>query len=249
MQNVAPSRSLARRSRNLLIGAVVVALVGLLSAGIGLFLFAVPLVVPSNPTFNLYELVRQALVAVGLLLFVVALAMAIRAITWKQDNTLSTSVADELANYVDKRYVFIRNISKRALGYVDAVLVGPAGVLVFRITSREGNYYNEGTKWMIQRDKGAWRTLSWSPSEEAIDDIKRMREFLQSNGIEKPQVFGVVVFTQEPPDYDTHVTAQNPVIPVAQLSTLYDRLLPNYLATQDRHDPATVTQIAKLIFE
>jgi hypothetical protein len=247
MQNVAPKASLARRSRNVLIGALVVALLAILALSVGGFMYGVALVVPSNPSFPTYDGVRRALVVLAGALGLVALGLAVRALTWKTDNALAESVGHALSVFLDKRYVFIRNVSKRQLGYIDAVLVGPAGVLVFRITPKQGNYYNEGTKWMVQRDKGAWKTLEWSPSDEAIEDIKKVRAYLTEKGIDKPQVFGVVVFTNPAPQ--TVITASNATVPVAQLDTLEDRLLGNYLAKRDRHDLATVAEIAKLLFE
>lgn len=247
MQNVAPKASLARRSRNVLLVALVVALLALLALSVGGFMYGVALVVPSNPSFPTYDGVRRVLMVLAGALGVLALGLALRALTWKTDNALAENVGNALSVFLDKRYIFIRNVSKRQLGYVDAVLVGPAGVLVFRITPKQGTYLNEGTRWLVQRDKGAWRTLNWSPSDEVIEDIKKVRAYLTEKGIDKPQVFGVVVFTS--PEPQTIITRKESTVPIAQIATLEERLLGNYLAKQDRHDVATVAEIAKLLFE
>ncbi len=246
MQNVAPETALARRSRNVLLGALVVALFGVLALSIGGFMFGVALVVPDNPSFPTYDLARRVLLGIGGLAFVIALALTIRALTWKTDNILAEAIGAELANFLDKRYIYIRNVSKRQLGYLDAVLVGTAGVLVFRITPKQGIFYNEGTKWMLQKDKGAWQTLSWSPTDEVIDDIKKVRQYLQSNGIENAQVFGVIVFTSPSPQ--TIITARDNTVPIAQVETLEEKLDSNYLAKKDRHDVATVSKIAQILY-
>ena len=64
--------------------------------------------------------------------------MAIRAITWKTDNQLAWQLGTQLAAHLDRHHVFIRNISKRSTGYVDAVLISKHGILVLRIIGRKG---------------------------------------------------------------------------------------------------------------
>lgn len=246
MQNVVPSQALSRRSRQWLIVAGALALVAALSLVIGVVLRFIPLVVPSNPSYPVYVAVHNLLLSGGGLLLLVAGGMAIRALTWKRDNPLALSTAQALAAFVDERFIFIRNVSKRAVGYVDAVLVGPPGVLVFRICDERGVFYNEGNKWMRQHDQGHWKPLSWSPTDEVIADIRKVREYLIRHQVENPQVFGVVVFLGDPPA--TVVTVQNPTVPVAHLDELHDRLLGNYLALMDRHNAATVMRMAELLY-
>lgn len=246
MQNVVPAQALSRRSRNAFIAALTLFLLAVLGFGGAFFLSNVPLVVPSNPNYNNYRTLTAVLWGVGILALLGAGALLVRALTWRQDNTLAQITGDVLAEALDARYILIRNISKRAIGYVDALLVGPAGVLVFRISNRRGVYYNEGAKWMLQKDQGKWQTLRWSPTTEAVADIQKVREYLASKGIPDPQVFGAVVFMQPPPS--TVVTAQNPVVPVAQNMDLMDKLQGNYFSRQDRHDAATVTRIAELLY-
>jgi hypothetical protein len=246
MQNVVPAGRLSRRSRNLLYVAAAAMLLAVLLLGLGFFLSGVPLVVPSNPSFSTYQLLIRLCFAAAALCGAGGLLMALRALTWKQDNPLAITTGDTLAQFLDNRYIFIRNISKRAIGYVDAVLVGPPGVLVFRICDKHGIFYNEAAHWMQQRDQGEWMTLSWSPTTEAIADISKVRDYLAANGVETPQVFGVVVFKEAPPT--TTVTTQNPTVPVAQLDDLYEKLKPNYFSVTQRHDAATCTRIAELLY-
>lgn len=246
MQNVVPAQALSRRSRRWLYIAAGVALLAAFLIVVGGLLRFLPLVVPSNPSYPLYVTVYNGLLLGGGALLLAAAAGAVRAVTWRQDNQLALSTGQALSTFLDERFIFIRNVSKRAIGYVDAVLVGPPGVLVFRICDHRGVFYNEGNKWMIQQDQGRWKPLSWSPTDEAITDIRKIREFLMRHQIETPQVFGVVVFLGDPPT--TVVTVQNPTVPVAHLDELHDRLLGNYLALMDRHDAATVTRMAELLY-
>jgi len=246
MLNLVPAQALSRRSQRWLLLATSAALVAALMLVVSLLLRFLPLVVPSNPSFPFYTAVHNSLLLGGGGLLLAAGGAALRALTWRQDNQLALRTGEVLAALVDERFVFIRNVSKREIGYIDAVLVGPPGVLVFRICDQRGVYYNEGNKWMMQQDQGRWRPLKWSPTDEVIADIRKVREYLLRHQIAAPQVFGVVVFLNEPPS--TVVTVHNPTVPVAHLDELHDRLLSNYFALMDRHDAATVTRIAELLY-
>lgn len=251
MQNVVPSRALSRRSRRWLIGAGVLALLGILGLGVALFLFGVPLVVPSNPTFPTYDLVRRALVGVGGVFLGVAGGITLRALTWKTDNALAESTGNAFATLLDNRYVFIRNVSQRQLGYIDAVLVGVSGVLVCRITDRVGSFYNEGEHWMRRVDNGKWRTMRWSPTRECLTDMRKLEAFLSTKGIETPHVFGVVIFMQPYPQ--TTISTQAPFLPVVQIDTAPNEMplkerLNAYFSSTERHDLATVKRIAELLY-
>lgn len=246
MRNVVPRVALARRSRNLLLGSVLIFLLGVTAVVIALFLQTVPLVVPANPNYGLYVGARTGLYVLGAVLVVLSVIAAIRALTWKQDNALAEAIGDALAEFLDERYAYIRNVSRSALGYIDAVLVGPPGVLVFRITQRSGVFYNEGARWMKQRDKGSWRTLRWSPTKEVVQDIERVREFLAARSLPDVPVFGVVVFTEAEPA--TLVTTDEPVVPVMQPHELSYELEDSYFSKKDRIDQLTANKAATLLY-
>ncbi len=246
MQNVVPAQVLSKRSRRLLYAAIVVLLASVLAFTIAILFRAIPFVVPSNPSYGTYDAFTNFLFIFGGILLAFAGGMAVRALTWRQDNTLAQSTGEYLAGRFDSRFIFIRNVSKRSIGYIDAVLVGPPGVLVFRISNEKGVYYNEGNKWMRQKDQGVWRTMTWSPTEEAIADIKKVRDYLVTKGIQQPQVFGVVVFIGQPPS--TVVTSTNATVPVTQLPDLELSLAGTYMSKVDRHDAATVTRMAEALY-
>lgn len=246
MQNVVPSSGLARRSWNLLYAAGLVLLLGVLLAVVGLFLYGFPLVVPSNPAFATYDTLRSLLIPAGVVIAIIGILLAIRAVTWKRDNPLAEATGKTLGEFLDERYVFIRNVSKLSLGYVDAVLVGPPGVLVFRITDKTGVLFNEGGGWIRQKDKGEWTTLRWNPTKDAVADIKRMRDWLRVRGLPDIPVFGVIVFTKEMPE--AQVTARNPVVPPVYLSEISYRLSDTYFA-KDRIDAPTASKIALMLYQ
>lgn len=245
MQNVSPTRNLSRRSRDFLIAAAVVFLLGATLAVVGLALHIINVVVPSNPGFEVYDLTRKAVLSGGIGIIFVALLMALRAVTWKTDNLLAKAVGDHLAQYLDKHFVYIRNISKRSIGYVDAVLVSKHGVLVFRISDRQGVFFNEKGEWLRQKDKGEWRAMRWNPTREAVADVKKIREYLTDFQLPDIPVYGVVVFTHEPPT--TQFTMQDPVVPVVHASQLSYGLQDSYFA-KDRVNAETVQQLVNLLY-
>jgi hypothetical protein len=222
-----------------------VAGVGVFVAVIGIALFVVPFSAPSNPGYGTYLFIRGAVLALGFVIFLVAVGLAIRALTWKKDNDLAIVTGRYLEQYLNDRYTFIRNISKREIGYVDAALVGPPGVLVFRILKDRGIFANEGPNWLKQNQKGEWLPAGINPTREAIADIRKVREFLAKHKQGEIPVYGVVVFIVEPPY--TQLMAKEPTVPLSHLQSLNDNLQNNYLA-KDRIELTTVTAVVRLLF-
>ena len=75
MQNLVPARSLARRSRNLLLGATLIILFGILLVTANIFMRTVRLVVPSNPNYTLYTFATGAAIFLGGLMILVGIAL------------------------------------------------------------------------------------------------------------------------------------------------------------------------------
>ncbi len=248
MRNMVPARALVRRSRNLALLAVFLIVLGIVAIIISSFMATVPLVVNDNPNYGFYQFAITAFMWLGGGLILLSLILFIRAFTWKRDNPIAEQVGEILENELnlDDRYAFIRNLSRFAIGYVDAVLVGPPGVLVMRITTRGGVYFNQGSKWSKQKDKANWTALRWSPSEEVVADVHKIREFLQTRGLNQIPVFAVVIFTEDAPV--TRVTTENPVVPVMQPFEMAYSLDNSYFAQRDRLDQLTVNNVIKTLF-
>jgi Nuclease-related domain len=243
MRNLVTARALARRSRNLLLLSILVFLAGVLTITIGLFMRSIPLVVPSNPNYDFYITVREILVWLGGGIIIIAALMILRALTWKRENLIATQIGQILAQdlNLDDRYAYIPNLSRRTIGYVDAVLVGPPGVLVFRISERGGTFFNEGSVWMKQRDKGDWQALRWSPTREVVEDVNKIREFLQTRNISEIPVFPVIIFTEDQPE--TRITLEKPTVPVMQPPELSYGLSNSYFGKRDRIDQLTANKV------
>ena len=244
MHNVAPSRALARRARQLLQLALVVIVVGVFIVVISIALSVIRLV-PVSVTA--YDTFLKILLGIGVIVVLAGLGLIIRAITWKTDNDLALIVGEFLAQHLDDQYTFIRNVSKMGLGYIDAVLVGPPGGLVFRITDREGIFANEGADWLKQNGKGEWLPASrMDLTREEVVDIKALRDYLAKHGLVDIPVFGIIVFTQSEPN--TQVLVKEPKVPVSYLHSLVENLEKNYLA-KARIDPQIAAEIVRMLYD
>ncbi|MCY3914385.1 MAG: nuclease-related domain-containing protein [Chloroflexi bacterium] len=245
MQNVAPTHRLSRRSRDFLIAAAVLFLLGAALAVAGIGLHVVSLVVPFNRGFAFYDLTRKAMLSAGFGLAFVSMLMALRAVTWKTDNALAWELGERLAQALDRQFVYIRNISKRSLGYIDAALVSKHGVLVLRITKRRGQFLNDGGDWLRRGRKGTWRPLRWNPTRDVAADAMNVKAYLRDYQLSAVPVFAAVVFTSDAPDATLRL--QQPALPVVQAAGLISGLRDSYFA-QDRIDAATVQRVVNLLY-
>lgn len=246
MENVAPSGALARRSRQWLQLAFVLVTGGVFIGIIGIALFVIPLAVPANQIYGLYHFIRTLLLLAGGILALTGVGLAVRAYFTRIDNDLALRTGRYLAPLFDERFWFVRNVNKRNLGYIDAVLVGPPGVLVFRIVDLEGVYANEKGNWLKRNRQGEWVPSRVNPTAEDIVDIKAMREYLDQNRVPDIPVYGIVVFTKAAPLVE--VVAKEPTVPVAQLKDIMVVLQDNYLA-RDRISQPAVERVVDLIYD
>lgn len=249
MDNVAPVRALNRRSTQLLqIGFVVLA-VGIFLAMVGLLLVSIPLIPTQHQLFIPYDLFFKFLFIIGLIVVVVGIALIIRSLTRRKENDLAMLTGDVMgqSGYFDGRYSFIRNINRPGLGYIDAVLIGPPGALVFRIVDNVGAFANEGGNWLKQDANGEWIPFQINPTKEAVDDIQALRQYLKRQKLEEIPVFGIVVFTADM--RDSTVAQRDPVVPISHLDDLVQVLGQQYLVKQDRISQENVTTLRRLLLD
>ena len=244
MQNVAPTRRLNRRSRDFLAAAAVIFLGGAALAILGLSLHIIQLAVPSNPGFALYDAARKALILAGIGLSCAASLMALRAATWKTDSALARQLGAQLTAHFDRRFVFIRSIRKRGIGYVDAALVSRHGVLVLHISNRKGRYHNQSAQWLKSR-RGRWRTLRWNPSRAVLRDAGKVSRYFQSRQLTGIPIYAAVVFMREPPQLQ--LSLHEPAVAVVHASQLPASLHSGYLA-RERLAAKTVQQIVDCLY-
>jgi hypothetical protein len=228
--------------------AFVIIAAGVFITVVGLGLYAVPLAVPGNSVYPFYNVLRGVLFWGGVFVALGGLAFGARAYFTRIDNDLARITGDYLGQYreLDERYWFIRNIDKRGLGYIDAVMVGPPGALVFRIVDDSGNFANEKSNWLKQNRNGEMMPAPINFTEEDVVDIKALRNYLTVNGLGDVPVYGVVVFTRD--EAQAQILVKEPVVPVAHLTRLFEMLQSNYLA-KERVNQSLVESVANLLYQ
>ncbi|MGQ9907609.1 MAG: hypothetical protein ACUVS2_02120 [Candidatus Flexifilum sp.] len=246
MRSIAPTRALTRRAAQQRTLAFFLGATGLLLFMIGLVLSVIVLVPPASSSAWIYNAVRVLLMIVGAVVIGAGIVVFVRSLAIKPDNQLALQVAEELGRHLDDSYTLVRNVDDREIGYVDAILVGPAGLCVFRILDVRGTFANEGASWLRLRPGTAddWIPAGIDPTVEVVLDVNKTREFFQKRLGEIP-TWGIICFTRSP--QEVSIMAKDPVVPSTHLVTLYDALRQNYLALNDRIAPEWVPQIVSLL--
>lgn len=247
MQSVAPIGALSRRSRGALGIAFVLIAAGIFSSAVGLGLYVFPLVTEASQSAGLFNFTRALVFYGGILLGILGLGVAVRAVTWRKDNELARITAEYLKEHLDSSYTFIRNINKRPVGYIDAVLVGPPGVLIFRILDWQGTFLGEKSGWLKPGRGNQWVATRSNPTKEVVDDIRSVRSYLAEYGLTDVAVFGIVVFIHDDPN--VKLMLKDPIVPATHLASLENRLHEHYLAVEARIDKKSVKDIVDLLYD
>ncbi len=238
MQNINPARTVSRRGRFYVT-------LGALSFFAGLMMVALAVLFQFMPLWESawFDILKIGSGIVGAVLAVVGLVGVWRGMTLQKDNPLAYAVGETLKKSLDGRYTYLRNVSIRGVGYIDAVLVGPPGVLVFRIVDYAGTWRNERANWLVFRRK-KMRQARTNPTRECAHDVYNLRKFLKKKGLERVPVYGIVVFTNP----NVKLSADDPVIPICEIRTLYPIMRRDYLR-EERIAPPTVRQTVNAIID
>lgn len=230
MLNTAPSRSIARRTRQFILWAFLAGSSGVFLVSIGMALYAILMFAIGTQAAQMQRLVGMALMVLGGFFLLAAFGFLVRALVRRRENDLALLTGEYLSEYLDERYRFIRNINQPVLGYIDALLIGPPGLLVFRIVDETGVFLNERGNWARRNRQGDFLPWKVNPTKETIIDVKAVQHFLARENLSGYEVYGVVVFL--PDSQAAQITTQDAAVPVAHLDTLIEVLKPNYLATE-----------------
>jgi len=239
MQNINPSRNIARRGRYYLFIGGVAFFGGAIAVTLGILFFFFPL-------WNtlVFDALRVLLIVAGVAALIAGIAIIIRGLTLQKDNLLAYAVGEALSQFLDNRYTYLRNVSKRGVGYIDAVLVGPPGALVFRIVDYKGTWINERSEWRVISAKGQLRSAGTNPTRECVRDVLALRKFLAKRGLSQVPVYALIVFTSE----FAKLSAEGPAVPICEIPTLFPILRRDYLA-DERIAPPTVRAAVDAIID
>ncbi|MEP0762109.1 MAG: hypothetical protein HRF48_05155, partial [Chloroflexota bacterium] len=95
-----------------------------------------------------------------------------------------------------------------------------------------------------QTRDGKLRPARTNPTREVVRDVVALRKFLARHGLENVPVYAIVVFTSP----NVRLSADGPVVPICEISTLYQIMHRDYL-TDDRITPQIVQQTVDAIIE
>jgi hypothetical protein len=222
MENINPSKNITRRGRYYLSLGCLAFFAGAIAIALGVLFVFVPLW--DSFAFELFEIF---LFMVGLVAIAVGIAGIVRSMTLLPDN----------------RYTYLRNVSKRGVGYIDAVLVGPPGALIFRVVDESGTWINERAEWRVKTKKGSLRLAKLNPTREAVRDVIALRRFLAKHGLEKVPVYAIVVFTSP----NVKLSAEGPVVPISEIPTLFQIMRRDYLTDERIAPPAIRATVDAII--
>lgn len=107
---------------------------------------------------------------------------------WARGRYGEDSLADALAACLDDQWMLLRNYTPPPPwnngGDIDAVLLGPHGVTVFEAKAWSGLYRVSGAEWEWRPFYNAeWEPAFGSPSKQAMQNARRVRELLAANGL------------------------------------------------------------------
>jgi hypothetical protein len=239
MQNINPSGNITRRGRYyLFIGGV-----GFFGGAIAITLGVLFAYFPLWDSF-LFSLFQFFLLIAGVVSVVIGIFAIVRGLTLQKDNPLAYAVGEGLGQFLDSRYTYLRNVSKRGVGYMDAVLLGPPGALVFRIVDYTGSWINERAEWRVVTGDGKLRSARTNPTRECARDVYALRRHLAKRGLEKVPVYAIVVFTSP----NVKLKANGPVVPICEIPTLYQIMRRDYL-TDERVAPPAVRAAVNAIVD
>ncbi len=238
MQNINPSRNIARRGRYYLFLGAVTFFSGAIAVTLGVLFIFFPLW--ESAVFDLF---RIFLIIIGIIFVGIGIFGIVRALTLQKDNPLAFAVGEALTQFLDNRYTYLRNVSKRGVGYIDAVLVGPPGALVFRIVDYPGNWKNERADWINQTKGGNLKPARTNPTREAVKDVYALRKFLKKNGLDKVPVYAMVVFTSP----NVGLSASGPVVPIAEVPTMFQVMRREYLSDEQITPPMVRNAVDAII--
>ncbi|MBL8161022.1 MAG: NERD domain-containing protein [Anaerolineae bacterium] len=245
MENVAPVRALNRRATQLAQLGFVGLAVGAFLVIIGLVIVTIPLLPPQHELFALYTLIGRALTIIGGIILLGGIVLIARAFTRKRENDLAMQTADMLLQdpIFNERYTFIRSLNPPGVVYIDAVLVGPPGVLVFRLLDHAGKFATKRGDWLKEKSSGEWVPFEINPTKQTIDDVTHVRKFLAKRKLDDVPVFGLIVFVSP----DAVLDVREPVVPVCYLGDLSRALTQEYLSKTDRISDQTAKTVRLLL--
>jgi hypothetical protein len=136
-------------------------------------------------------------------------------------------VVAELKRLLDRRWKLFRNVVVPGSDAdIDAVLVGPTGVLAFEIKAYSGNFRVRGSQWHY-RASGGWRPVDVNPIKQAAWNRQRLARYLNDkHRNDEIPISVMIVLGREP----QNIQLFKPSVYIVPRLGLLERSLTSYLA-------------------
>ncbi|MBK9123355.1 MAG: hypothetical protein IPM16_09590 [Chloroflexi bacterium] len=237
MKSVSGGRAITRQAYQFSVFGFGGVAFGVFLIVLGAFLSRVPLAAPGSADAATLQTIVSIAQAVGVVAVILGIAAIARGLTFKRKSPLTERVAAVLSGALGDEYVLFRGLNTVRLGYIDAVLIGPPGVLVFRIVEGGGTLLVEGDRWLRPGRIGDWVPAGINATHECIVDMRAVRNHLARKNVPTEYIFGVAVIVG-----DARITEKASVLPSVTVEQLVSRLKAGYMAKQ-RIDPPTASAI------
>ncbi|MCY4008591.1 MAG: response regulator [Anaerolineaceae bacterium] len=220
-------RGLSREAKKLLQVASLAILGGSFVLLVGLALSVIPLIGREGSFAELYHILQQALILAGLLSAVCGLWFLLRANQRrKTDDLLAQEVFQTLARNLDARFSFISSSQIRSVCGIDALMIGPPGLLIFKFLHLNGQLYQERGHWLTQNRKGELIPLKNNPTQELLSDMNHIQQRLDGQGLSDFPIFGAILSLNDSDQLQYH--ANEEIFPLVFAPSLNERLKQSY---------------------
>ncbi|WP_445367797.1 NERD domain-containing protein [Methylomonas sp. BW4-1] len=131
------------------------------------------------------------------------------------------NVVDRMRHLLDGNWYLFRNIvlPGQNKSDIDAVLVGPSGLWALEVKTFNGQYRVIGDEWRYKKNQ-TWKPVKSDPTRQAVNNAKRLSDFISNNSQIKVWVTPVVVWANP----ESTLTVQNSTVNIWRLEQLADEI-------------------------
>ncbi len=176
MREIQCSTFLEREGRRLALWALLFLILG--CGALGIFFGRLPLTLAKEAPW-LWGLT----LALGLGALAAGQDLFSEALGWWQGALGERAIARRLGAILDDQFYLLRNVTlPKQRGDIDAILIGPPGILALEIKDKTGVYRVDGRDWLYL-SHGRWRSSQSNPMRQAQANARRTEEFLAKAGL------------------------------------------------------------------
>ena len=153
---------------------------------------------------------------------------------------LQEEFAEALNRVLDHRFTLLCDVRLDGVDEpIPHILVGPAGIWVIFHSNEKGVFYARESGWAgLDGKTGEFRSIRPNPITSSLRKTAALREELDKQGIQCPQIEAVLHFS----DPGAHVQTEKPAVRIVLIDGL-ERFIQNILTAPGLLDANTIEQI------